>query len=167
MSNTYPNSQNFVVYDTTLKKESVAQQVENISAAPTTPRYMGFMSTRNRAVAVNDKKFEGHPNGLVQLKGNWDLSTDRNGRYLWIFSKTLEHDPTSFLPSREDVDKLLDYFITPTFEKLQNLPSSRRATRKLEDPTGGLGFEPICEHQCLIVSPEYIPLNSGLVIKLL
>ena len=156
------SSQSFVIYNTlNPPPETVEESSMRISNSSDTSTSSRFIITRNEAVQVNNKKFTTNPEGLVKLRGNWDLSKSDKGAYLWVFSKTLTHDPVTFLPDTSQVDKLLDYFIEPTFEKLTNLPSALRSTRKLEDPTGGLGFEPIGEHQSLITSDTpYIPINS-------
>ena len=157
------NSESFAIYDTLCPpEETVQQRSMSISNDLDTSKSLGFIITRNEALQVNNQKFANNPNGLVELMGNWDLSKSDKGAYLWVFSKTLTHDPVTFLPDTNQVNHLLDYFTNPTFEKLSNLPNAPNSTRKLEDPTGGLGFEPICEHQSLITSPTpYIPINSA------
>lgn len=113
-----------------------------------------------RSSLLAGNPFTGSPFGKVLLKGNWNLATAGSGDYLWVFAKTLEHDPTTMLPKRSQCDRLLDYFVEPTFDKLATLPKSTVAERKLEDPTGGLGFEPIGEHQTLIAAPHHIQIDS-------
>lgn len=119
-----------------------------------------FHGARARSSLLDGNQFTGSPYGKVPLKGNWNLATARSGDYLWVFAKTLEHDPTTMLPKRSQCDRLLDYFVEPTFDKLTTLPMSTVAERKLEDPTGGLGFEPIGEHQNLIAAPHHIQIDS-------
>lgn len=119
-----------------------------------------FYGACARSSLLAGNPFMDSPFGKVLLKGNWNLATAGSGDYLWVFAKTLEHDPTTMLPKRSQCDRLLDYFAEPTFDKLATLPKSTVAERKLEDPTGGLGFEPIGEHQTLIAAPHHIQINS-------
>jgi len=133
----------------------------NIELASEIPRDISdnFCISRAKSTLLQSIGFRGNRNGKVILKDNWDLEV-YNDQYLWVFSKTLDHNPRTLLPYQKDVDKLLDFFTNPSLVKLENLPSNEDSVRKLEDPLGGLGYEPICEHQSLIKSSEYIPLNS-------
>lgn len=148
--------------DNVKKVSTVAEASECIAVQPSNSIQDSFFITRNSGAVCSGQLFEGNPNGLVRIAENWDLSTNGPmGDYLWVFSKTLQHDATTYLPDRDQVDQVLDFFTDPTFEKLNNLPSSTTSTRLLEDPAGGLGFEPISKHQSLIMSEEYIPINSA------
>ena len=122
-----------------------------------------FFVSRAKAAADAGAGFAatGARDGAIEPKQRWNLTLDQSGDYLWVFSKTLQHDPVTYLPQKAQVDQVLDFFDAPTHAKLAALPSSATATLKLEDPAGGLGFEPICQHQSLIQPTVYYEASSA------
>jgi hypothetical protein len=75
----------------------------------------------------------------------YDLSTmtDEDGieRYPWIYSKLLTHHPDLMLPTKADVDLIIDAVTAPTEAKVAALPRHPLAVRKHEDPVGGHAVE--------------------------
>ena len=118
-----------------------------------------FYISRNKGAVCSGSEFK-LSSYSSQIGKNWDLQTDSKNNYIWIFSKTFSHDEDTFLPDRSQMNQLLDFFKNPTFDKLNNLPSSTSSVRKLEDPVGGLGFEPITKHHSLIKINQTNSLNS-------
>ena len=153
---------NFKVYDnlnpsvdslpTTSLLSTVASRIGTLEA--------DYYACRAGAALKAGTDFASAPNGTVQVASGWNLARSGGGDYLWIFAKTLEHDRQTLLPKRSQCDQLLDYFIKPTFAKLVHLPSAQGSQRKLEDPTGGLGFEPICKPQALISASQRMDVSS-------
>ncbi len=151
----------FTVYNSEEKRLDPASLILLASTKGSGNIRDNFFISRAQPTVLNGEEFNSFPNGKV--KQNWELQTSSSGEYLWVFSKTLGHDPSSFLPDRSQTDQMLKFFEEPTFSGLETLPSSQDSERKLEDPAGGLGFEPISKSHYLIPSPiEFISINSSL-----
>lgn len=120
-----------------------------------------YYITRNEASQLNGVDFKINPQGLVAPGQNWDLTKNAAGEYLWIFSKTLQHGVERMLPVTSQVDQLLQFIARPTLEGLRTLPQAMGAERFLEDPVGGLGFEPIGMCQNLILPSSSIDIKTS------
>jgi hypothetical protein len=51
--------------------------------------------------------------------------------YPWMFSKTLEHDPTTGFPKKEDVEKIVDGWKYADQQHLDAVPKSSVISRRL------------------------------------
>ena len=86
-------------------------------------------------VDASIKQKEDSRNAVVD-SDSYDLTTyvDSSGVkfYPYMFSKTLEHDPVTGYPKKDDVDKILDALRLGTKDSLDLIKRHPQATRKLE-----------------------------------
>ena len=101
----------------------------------------GFYRTRAVGATLDDG------GDRVVAGTSWDLTTTTTpgggGAYLYLFGKTLDHDPATLLPRRASVDALLAFLREPSLARLEAVPRAPRSVRRLEDPGAGAGHEPI------------------------
>jgi hypothetical protein len=113
---------------------------EKIPAGAMT-RKENWQKQRLEGLAIDNSYFSGEVPMIGALWDTVSIQCDGQEVYPWVFSKTLTHNSKN-MASKADLDQLLDYFQAPTLAKLKVLPQHANSVRSLEDPTGGLGFEP-------------------------
>ena len=103
------------------------------------------MSTQNEDNSIANSKREKALRAVVQshaFERNQALNNDASTRNtVALFSKTLDHDATTLLPSAPDVLSLALAMETGDLNDLANVNLSPNATRKLANPMGAFATE--------------------------
>ena len=77
----------------------------------------------------------------LDLELGQDLAPDlKNKNYAGLFGKCLEHDPTTGLPSQENIDRIIQAMETGEQSDFDAIELSSTSTRKLESPQAALSF---------------------------
>ena len=103
------------------------------------------MSTQNEDNAINNAKKEKALRAIINantFERGQELNTDTSTRNtVALFSKTLDHDSTTLLPTTTDVLTLALAMETGDINDLANVNLSSNATRKLANPLGAFAGE--------------------------
>jgi hypothetical protein len=89
------------------------------------------------AALATDSMKETDAEGLDWMGRAWDLRTwtrasDGAVFYPYVFSKTLNHDPTTGMPLVADIKTVIDAVQCPSAASIGNIALSERSVRKLE-----------------------------------
>jgi hypothetical protein len=122
------------------------------------------MSTQNENNAISRAKSERSLRTVTNANAferNQALNTDASTRNtVAMFSKTLDHDATTLLPSATDVVSLALAMETGDTADLANVNLSPNATRKLANPLGAFAVEMMGQDSYGLTMPACPALNT-------
>lgn len=123
-----------------------------------------LMSTQNEDNAISRSKRERSLRTVTNANAferDQELNNDSLTRNtVAMFSKTLDHDATTLLPSSQDVMKLSMAMETGDLNDLANVTLSPNATRKLANPMGAFAVEMMGQDSYGLTMPACPELSS-------